>query len=61
MATNVEAIRRLFHVEASNDRTGNLPSMPGDFPDYKAPIVRAGADGRELATARWACRRPRRR
>jgi putative ABC transport system substrate-binding protein len=27
--------------------------MPGVFPDYKAPIVRNGADGRELATARW--------
>jgi hypothetical protein len=27
--------------------------MPGVFPDYKAPIVRTGADGRELATARW--------
>jgi hypothetical protein len=27
--------------------------MPGVFPDYKAPIVRAGAAGRELATARW--------
>src|ERR1700674_1508248 len=33
MTTNVEAIRRLFQVEASNDRTGNLPSMPGT-PDY---------------------------
>jgi len=27
--------------------------MPGVFPDYQAPIVRNGADGRELATARW--------
>jgi hypothetical protein len=27
--------------------------MPGVFPDYKAPIVRNGAEGRELATARW--------
>ena len=27
--------------------------MPGVFPDYKAPIVRNGADVRELATARW--------
>jgi putative SOS response-associated peptidase YedK len=27
--------------------------MPGVFPDYKAPIVRNGTDGRELATARW--------
>ena len=26
---------------------------PACFPDYKALIVRAGADGRELATARW--------
>jgi len=30
-----------------------LAPMPGVFPDYKAPMVRAGADGRELATARW--------
>ena len=27
--------------------------MPGVFPDYAAPIVRTGAEGRELATARW--------
>ncbi len=27
--------------------------MPGVFPDYQAPIVRNGAEGRELATARW--------
>jgi hypothetical protein len=27
--------------------------MPGVFPDYKAPIVRTGPDGRELANARW--------
>jgi hypothetical protein len=27
--------------------------MPGVFPDYKAPIVRTGPDGRELTTARW--------
>lgn len=32
---------------------GNLAPMPGVFPDYKAPIVRNGADGRELALARW--------
>jgi putative SOS response-associated peptidase YedK len=53
MTTNVEAIRRLFQVEASNDRTGNLPSMPGIYPDYPAPIVRNSAAGRELAMARW--------
>lgn len=27
--------------------------MPDVFPDYSAPIVRNGAEGRELATARW--------
>ena len=27
--------------------------MPWVFPDYKAPIVRNGAVGRELALARW--------
>jgi hypothetical protein len=27
--------------------------MPGVFPDYNAPIVRNGADGREFVTARW--------
>ena len=46
------AIRALF--PALRDLTGNLPPMPGVFPDYSAPIVRAGADGvRELALARW--------
>jgi putative SOS response-associated peptidase YedK len=53
MTTNVEAIRRLFQVNASNDKTGNLPSMPGIYPDYPAPIVRSGSGGRELAMARW--------
>jgi putative SOS response-associated peptidase YedK len=53
MTTNVEAIRRLFRVDASNDRSGNLPAMPGIYPDYSAPIVRNGSDGRELTIARW--------
>lgn len=41
-------------TRAMNDRTGNLPPLPGIFPDYAAPIVRNGADGeRELVMARW--------
>jgi putative SOS response-associated peptidase YedK len=41
-------------VRVMRDRAGNLPSMPGIFPDYLAPIARTGADGvRELAMARW--------
>lgn len=52
MTKNQDAIRRLFRVD--RDLTGNLPPLPGIFPDYAAPIVRAGADGkRELVLARW--------
>src|SRR4051812_17900043 len=53
MTRNVDAIRRLFGVAPNHDRTGNLPVLPGIFPDYPAPIVRNSADGRELAMARW--------
>src|SRR5437016_5006872 len=58
MTKNVDAIRRLFSVDASRDRTGNLPSLPGIYPDYPAPIVRNSADGRELAMARWGMPTP---
>src|SRR5258706_13405355 len=41
-------------IRAMRDPTGNMPPLPGIFPDYKAPIVRNGADGkRELVMARW--------
>ena len=56
MTTNQEAIRRLFKIDA--DSTGNLPPMPGVFPDYAAPIVRNTAAGRELALARWGMPTP---
>ena len=43
---------------AMHDRTGNLPPLPGIFPDYPAPIVRNHPDGRELTMAQdGACRR----
>lgn len=51
MTKNVDAIRRLFG--APDSRVGNLPSMPGIFPDYPAPIVRNGEPGREIVMARW--------
>jgi putative SOS response-associated peptidase YedK len=41
-------------TRAMRDQTGNLPPMPGVFPDYPAPIVRNAPDGvRELMLARW--------
>ena len=52
-----EAIRSLARV--LRDVTGNLPPMPGIFPDYPAPIVRNAPDGeRELTTARWGMPSP---
>lgn len=51
-----QAIRELYCV--ATDRTGNLPPMPGVFPDYPAPIIRNGPDGRELVMARWGLPSP---
>jgi putative SOS response-associated peptidase YedK len=45
-------------TRAMVDRTGNLPPLPGVFPDYSAPIVRNTAEGRELAMARWGMPSP---
>jgi putative SOS response-associated peptidase YedK len=52
VTTNQEAIRRLFRV--GRDLTGNLPPLPGIFPDYMAPVVTVAEDGaRELTMMRW--------
>jgi putative SOS response-associated peptidase YedK len=56
MTTNQEAIRRLFRIDV--DHTGNLPPLPGVYPDYVAPIVRNAAEGRELVLARWGMPTP---
>ncbi len=51
-----QAIREL--ADAMRDSTGNLPIMPGIFPDYAAPIVRNADGARELALARWGMPTP---
>src|SRR3982075_2772263 len=51
MTTNQDAIRRLFR--ALNSSVGNLPPMPGVFPDYPAPLVRSADGERELIMMRW--------
>lgn len=57
MTKGQQAIREL--AGAMRDTTGNLPMLPGIFPDYPAPIVRTGADGvRELVMARWGMPSP---
>jgi len=51
-----QAIREL--ARAMHDHAGNLPPLPGIFPDYQAPIVRNTLDGRELVMARWGMPSP---
>src|SRR3954451_9447297 len=36
-----------------NRFAGNLPPMPGVFPDYPAPVVRNTDQGTELTMMRW--------
>lgn len=51
-----DEIRRLFEVES--DRTGNLPSLPGIFPNTVAPIVHIGEGRRTLSMYRWGMPSP---
>jgi len=51
ITTNQAAIAALFRV--INRYVGNLPPMPGVFPDYPAPIVRNAGDEREMTLMRW--------
>ncbi len=46
MTKNQDAIRDLFKVK--KDSAGNIPPMPGIFPNYRAPVVRMSDEGREL-------------
>jgi hypothetical protein len=52
ITTNQEAIRALFRV--INRYVGNLPPMPGVFPDYPAPVIRNTDQGREMVLMRWS-------
>jgi putative SOS response-associated peptidase YedK len=51
ITTNQAAIITLFRVV--NRYVGNLPPMPGVFPDYPAPVVRNAGAERELIMMRW--------
>ena len=56
MLKSQEAMRRLF--AGLIDRAGNMPPLPGIYPDYAAPIIRNAGDGRELVMARWGLPSP---
>ena len=47
ITTNQAAIAARFRVV--NRYVGNLPPMPGVFPDYPAPVIRDAGAERELA------------
>jgi putative SOS response-associated peptidase YedK len=51
VTSNQEAIRQLFGV--ARDLTGNLPPLPGIYPDYMAPVVRDRDGERTLQMMRW--------
>jgi putative SOS response-associated peptidase YedK len=51
-----QAIRQF--TGAMRDRAGNMPLLPGIYPDYSAPIVRNAPEGRELTMARWGMPSP---
>jgi hypothetical protein len=51
ITTNQATIIALFRVV--NRYVGNLPPMPGVFPDYPAPVVRNVGTDRELSMMRW--------
>jgi hypothetical protein len=51
ITTNQAAIAALFRV--LSQYVGNLPPLPGVFPDYMAPVIRDDAGVREMIMMRW--------
>jgi len=45
-------------ARAMGGDVGNMPPLPGIFPDYFAPVVRNHPEGRELVMARWGMPSP---
>ncbi|ACL61204.1 SOS response-associated peptidase [Methylobacterium nodulans] len=51
LSRSQDEIRRSFGVV--RDETGNLPPLPGIFPDQMAPVVRMADGGHALTMMRW--------
>lgn len=56
MTKSQAAIRELAKVW--EDRTGNMPPLPGIFPDHHAPVVFNEDEGRVLSMMRWGMPSP---
>lgn len=54
--SNQASVRAL--AKTIQDITGNMPPLPGIFPDYMAPIARNNQGTRELAMVRWGMPSP---
>jgi hypothetical protein len=54
ITTNQAAIVALFR--RMNRYVGNLPPMPGVFPDYPAPVIRNSGEAQEMVLMSGACR-----
>jgi putative SOS response-associated peptidase YedK len=57
IATNRATIAALFR--GVNRYVGNLPPMPGVFPDYPAPVIRNSGGELEMTMMRWGMPPPR--
>lgn len=51
-----DAMRALF--DGLEDKTGNLPPLPGIYPDYQAPVISNGDNGPVLSMMRWGMPSP---
>ncbi|WP_370160401.1 SOS response-associated peptidase [Limimaricola soesokkakensis] len=49
----VDAMREIFDVPSPRTHLGNAEPLRAIFPRHEAPIVRIGAEGRELVRAHW--------
>ncbi len=56
MRRSQDEVRQLAQV--LHDTTGNLPPMPGIFPDYAAPVVHVREGERTLSMMRWGLPSP---
>jgi len=55
-----QAVRDLARVFAQNDMAGNLPPLPGIFPDQQAPVILNASPNntRTMMMARWGFPQP---
>ena len=58
MTRTQDEMRRLFDQLAAKDNLGNMEPRTDIYPDYPAPILRNGPDGREMVMARWGMPTP---